>query len=156
MKKFILLAIVVFPSCVFPCFTFAQSTYKTAAGLEMDFGRGTTLAGPTLKNFFNNHSALQVEALLGSNYFSLGAFYQYHLSVKKESGLKFYLGLGPEYFLGLRNDAGVLLRPMAGLDYKVKKLPISITFDLRPTLLLSSYSKFEVARFGLGARYAFR
>ena len=89
MKKVLLSVILVFALYISPFFTFAQSNYKTAAGLVIDFGKGTTLAGPTLKNFFNNHNALQVEALLGSNYFSIGAFYQYHLSIKKESGLKF-------------------------------------------------------------------
>ncbi|RYY06724.1 MAG: hypothetical protein EOP43_05455 [Sphingobacteriaceae bacterium] len=156
MKTLLLLTTVVFALYVFPSCTFAQSTYKTAAGLEIDFGRGSTLAGPTLKNFFTNHQALQVDVLLGSNYFSLGAFYQYHLAIKKTSALKFYLGLGPEVFVGLRNDAGVSLRPMAGFDYKVTKLPLSITFDLKPSLLLGSSSEFEVNRFGLGARYAFR
>ncbi|RYE33840.1 MAG: hypothetical protein EOP42_08000 [Sphingobacteriaceae bacterium] len=156
MKKLLLAATAALAFYFLPFFACAQSTYKTAAGLEIDFGRGRTLAGPTLKNFFNNSNALQVEALLGSNYFSLGAFYQYHLSIKKASALKFYLGAGPEIYAGLRNDAGVLLRPMAGFDYKVTKLPLSITFDLRPSLLLGSSSEFEVNRFGLAARYAFR
>lgn len=156
MKKFLLSAIVVFASCIFPSLTFAQSNYKTAAGLELEFGKGTTLAGPTIKSFFNNHNALQVEALLGSNYFSVGAFYQYHLSFEKVIPVRFYLGLGPEVFLDPQNNAGILLKPMAGLDYKVKKLPLSIIFDLRPSIILSSKSDFEVARFGLGALYAFR
>ncbi len=156
MKKLFTLSILMFICCFIASNVAAQSTYKTAAGLEIEFGKGNTLAGPTLKNFFTNHHALQVDALLGSNYFSLGAFYQYHLFLKKESPLKFYLGAGPELFVGVRNNSGFLLRPMAGFDYKVTKLPVSITFDLRPSLLLSGRSDFEISRFNVGARYAFR
>lgn len=156
MKKLFTLSFLVFSLCFITSKTFAQSTYKTAAGLELEVGKGNTLAGPTLKNFFTKHQAFQVDVLLGTNYFSLGAFYQYHLFLKKESPLKFYLGIGPELFLGLRDNDGVLLRPMAGFDYKVAKLPVGITFDIRPSLMLSGKSEFEVSRFNIGARYAFR
>ncbi|RYE34273.1 MAG: hypothetical protein EOP42_07585 [Sphingobacteriaceae bacterium] len=156
MKKIITLSFLMFFYCLTTSKIYAQSTYKTAAGLELEFGKGNILAGPTLKSFFTNHQALQVDILLGSNYFSLGAFYQYHLFLKKESPLKFYLGAGPEVFVGVRNNSGFLLRPMAGFDYKVTKLPVSITFDIRPSLLLNGQSDFEISRFNVGARYAFR
>lgn len=134
---------------------FAQS-YKTAAGLGLDFGTGQTLVGPSLKHFFNGNSAGQVDLLFGSHYTNIGAYYQYHFPIKGADGLKAYVGGGPS--IGLYSGGSeFLLRPMAGLDYKISGAPIALNFDWRPTIYLGDGGgdTFTPARFGLGIRYTF-
>lgn len=118
--------------------TFAQSTYKTATGLGIDFGEGSAIVGPSIKHFFNDNKAITAEAeALFSDYFNvIGALYQYHQSFKEAKELKWYLGLVPEI---LFNKRGVefALRPMTGLDYKVKTLSLSLTLNWRPYFLLT-------------------
>ncbi|MVN21129.1 hypothetical protein [Mucilaginibacter arboris] len=135
---------------------FAQSTYKTAVGLGIDFGNGGATVGPTIKHFFNDKNALQGEILLGDGYFSLGAFYQYHQSFKEAPELKWYLGVGPQVFLDGDANAAFALRPMAGLDYKIKTLPLSVNIDFRPIVFISDGLEFEAARFGFGLKYVFK
>jgi hypothetical protein len=48
-----------------------------------------------------------------------------------------------------------LIRPTGGLDYKINGVPLSFSFDWRPTFFIGENSDFEAARFGLGFRYAF-
>ncbi len=133
----------------------AQSSYKTGLGLGIDFGTGMTLVGPSVKHFFTTHNVGQFEALFGSNYTVLQAFYQYHKDIPNAAGLKWYLGAGAGVGL-YRNGSHFLLKPTAGLDYKIKDVPLSFAFDWRPTIGIGNNdSDFEPARFGFGFRYAF-
>lgn len=157
MKTLTLLYAAMFIFCVLNLKTYAQtSSYKTAVGLSTDFGNGTTIVGPTIKHFFNEKNALQGEILLGGNFFSLGVFYQYHRSFKEAPELKWYLGVGPQVFLDGDADAIFAIRPMVGLDYKIKTLPLSLNFDFRPIVYVGEGFYFEAARFSLGVKYAFR
>ncbi|GAA4327972.1 hypothetical protein GCM10023149_31760 [Mucilaginibacter gynuensis] len=153
MKKLILLAILTV--ALSTTNTFAQSGYKTALGLGIDFGDGSTLVGPSVKHFFNSHDVIQGDVLFGGDATWIGGFYQYHQSFKEASELRWYLGVGPQVAL---YDGGstFFLRPIGGLDYKIKTAPVSITFDWRPAIQLSDGSDFEPARFGLGLRYTFK
>ncbi|RYD69827.1 MAG: hypothetical protein EOP53_26505 [Sphingobacteriales bacterium] len=152
MKKLILLAVIAV--VVSTTQSFAQSSYKTALGLGIDFGDGSTLVGPSIKHFFNGNDAIQGDLLFGGDATWIGGFYQYHQSFKEASQLKWYLGVGPQ--VGIRSNTSTwYLRPAAGLDYKITSAPLSLTFDWRPAIRLSHGSDFEPARFGLGFRYAF-
>jgi hypothetical protein len=55
MKKLILLAVIAVTFTATQ--TFAQSSYKTALGLGIDFGDGSTLVGPSVKHFFSGNDA---------------------------------------------------------------------------------------------------
>lgn len=155
MKKIIYLFLIEFTLCFATTKTFAQSSYKTAVGLGIDFGDGSTMVGPSIKHFFNEHNAFTAEVLFSEGYAGAGAYYQYHHSFKEARELKWYLGIGPDV---LFNDRGALftLRPMAGLDYKIKPVPLSLTFDWRPYFILDNRLYIATARFGIGIRYAFK
>jgi hypothetical protein len=159
MKKFLLLA--AFLMVGITTQTFAQSSYKNSLGLGIDFGDGSTLVGPAYKHFFNANNAIQADLLFGGDAVWLGGYYQYHQPVSGASGLKWYLGLGPQ--LGfIDNDyfgddyTVINLRPMAGLDYKIAGAPIALNFDWRPVAQLNHGSGFEAARFGVGFRFTFK
>jgi hypothetical protein len=129
--------------------------YKTSLGLGIDFGNGATLVGPSIKHFFNPKDAIQGDILFGGNSTLIQAFYLHHFPVKGASGLHFYLGGGPGANL-FNGSTTFIIRPMAGLEYKIQAVPIAFNFDWRPALFLYDRgSDFEPARFGLGIKYTF-
>jgi hypothetical protein len=156
MKKIFVLSVI---AIVFAATnTFAQS-YKNSIGLGLDFGNGATLVGPSYKHFFTGKDAVQADLLFSDNTVWLGGYYQYHQPIEGASGLKWYLGLGPQlaFVDGFyENYTVVLLRPMAGLDYKIAGAPIALNFDWRPSAQLNHGSGFEAGRFGLGFRFTFK
>ena len=156
MKKFFLLAALAVVFTVTN--TFAQS-YKNSLGLGIDFGDGSTLVGPSYKHFFTGKDAVQAELLFSDNTVWAGGYYQYHQPFSGTPELKWYLGLGPQFAFvdgPFQNYTIVLIRPMAGLDYKITNTPIALNFDWRPMAQLNHGSGFEAARFGLGFRFTFK
>jgi hypothetical protein len=152
MKKIFLLAIIAI--AVFSGRSVAQSGYKTAVGLGIDFGEGATLVGPSIKHFITSKDALQGEVLFGNDATWLGGYYQYNQSFNKASELKWYIGVGPQVAL-YDGGSSFFIRPMAGLDYKIREVPLSLNFDWRPAIGLDDGSDFEPGRFGLGFRFTF-
>ncbi|MDA3614935.1 hypothetical protein [Polluticaenibacter yanchengensis] len=133
----------------------AQS-YKTAAGLTIEFGNGSTWAGPAIKHFFDNRNAINAELLFGGNTTTLQAFYQFHGPIKNAGGLKYYLGIGPSLHFPKRGDTYFGIRPMAGLDYKIGSTPLALSFDWRPGVFIhDNNSDFEAGRFAFGLKFAF-
>lgn len=131
-------------------------TYKTGAGLGIDFGNGATQVGPSIKHFFTGNSAVEGDILFGGGATLIQAFYQYNAPIKGAPGLQWYLGGGPGINI---YDGGstFMLRPMAGLDYKISGAPIGFNFDWRPALgFYDGGSDFEAGRFGLGIKYIFK
>ena len=127
---------------------------KNSVGLGLDFGAGSTFVGPTYKHFFNAKSAFQGEVLFASGSALIQAFYQYHLPIKEAAGLQFYIGGGPGFLVS--GGSAFLLRPMTGLDYKLKQTPLSVNLDWRPVMIfVDEVSDFEPVRFGLGVKYTF-
>ena len=141
--------------------SFAGSNYTTAVGMHIDFGSGGTWVGPAVKHFFNENSAGEAQLLFASGSIVLGAEYQYNAPIPNAGGLNWYAGLGPAiaFATGDNKDAGggtdLMLRPLAGLDYKIDNVPLNFAFDWRPAFFLTHGTTFTAARFGLGMRYAF-
>ncbi|RYY06723.1 MAG: hypothetical protein EOP43_05450, partial [Sphingobacteriaceae bacterium] len=83
MKKIIYVCITVLTFCFATSKTFAQSSYKTAVGLGIDVGDGSTIVGPSIKHFFSEHNAFEADVLFGNQYATVGAYYQYNRSFKE-------------------------------------------------------------------------
>ena len=132
-------------------------TYKTALGLGLDFGDGTTLVGPSVKHFFSAHGAGQAEVLFGSHLTTINAFYQYHDKINGAAGLQWYAGGGPSlnfFSFGGYSNTTFALKPMAGLDYKIPGAPLAFAFDWRPTIYIGDNdSDFAAGRFGFGFKF---
>lgn len=154
MKKFILLAALTALFATTSTYAQRGSSYNTAFGLLIDFGDGSTLVGPSIKHFIANHDAIQGEVLFGGNATWIGGSYAYHQAFKEAPELKWYIGVGPQVAL-YDGGSSWILRPAAGLDYKVKSAPISLVFDWKPMIGLSNNFGNTAARFNLGFRYAF-
>ncbi|MBN9297284.1 MAG: hypothetical protein J0I41_09740 [Filimonas sp.] len=130
----------------------AQSTYKTGLGMRIDFGDGTTLAGFSVKHFFQPHHAGEAQLLFGGNSTYLGFEYQYHDAIPNAAGLQWYAGLGPG-FQFYNGGSNIYLRPSVGLDYKINDVPLNVGFDWRPAALLNHGGDFNAARFGIAFRF---
>jgi hypothetical protein len=64
------------------------------------------------------------------------------------------IGFGPGVAFS-HGTTDFLLRPLAGLDYKINDVPLNFTFDWRPAFVVTHGSDFNAARFGLAVRYCF-
>jgi hypothetical protein len=131
----------------------AQSEYKTAAGLSLDFGSGGTFVGPSIKHFFTERSAGDVELLFGTRITMVNLLYQYHGNIENAVGLKWYAGIGPSILLG-SGSSSFAVRPLVGMDYKFKDVPLSLALDWRP--YIGDGDGFLPGRFGLGFRYVIK
>ncbi|SDM28678.1 hypothetical protein SAMN05421813_1098 [Daejeonella rubra] len=127
--------------------------YKTSLGLGIDFGTGSTMVGPSAKYFFTKNSAIQGDVLFGGNSTLIQAFYQHHFPVIGAPTLNFIVGGGAGIEL-YNYGSTVLLKPTAGLEYKIKEAPLAFNFDWRPTMFLLD-GAIEPARFGIGIKYTF-
>lgn len=131
----------------------AQSTYKNALGMRVDFGTGGTYVGFSGKHFFNANNAGEAMLLFGSGVTLLGFEYQYHGQIQNAPGLMWTAGIGPALAFG--GGTELLFRPIVGLDYKINNVPLNMGFDWRPYFTTASgvSNRFQAARFGLAFRY---
>jgi len=157
MKKHCALFLSIALSFVFAQQASAQkgSSYENAVGMRVEFGsKYGTWAGLSGKHFFNENVAGEMMILFGDHVTLLEPELQYHGDIANADGLKWVLGFGPGFAFG-NGTSDVLLRPLAGLDYKIADVPINFTFDWRPAFVLTHDTDFNAARFGLAVRYAF-
>lgn len=132
----------------------AQS-YKTALGMRIDAGDGSTGVGFNVKHFLTTNGAIDANLIFfDGNVVGLGAEYQYNAPVAGAQGLNWYLGAGPNFLFG-KHSTAVQIRPTAGLDFKIPTAPIDVAFDWRPMFTLNQGTEFTAARFGISLRYAF-
>ena len=136
--------------------SFAQKTsgtdYKTGIGIRLDLGTGGTFVGPAVKHYFSKTSAGEGSVLFGDGLTMIGAEYSYNGAIKGADGLKWNAGLGPQIAL-YDGGSDVFIRPMAGLEFKVPEVPLSLGFDWRPVFQLTHDTDFEAGRFGIALRF---
>ncbi|RYY66970.1 MAG: hypothetical protein EOO12_02580 [Chitinophagaceae bacterium] len=133
------------------------SSYKNAVGLRVEFGTGNTWVGPSIKHFFNEHSAGEFQLLFGNHSTILDLEYQYHGTIAGAAGLRWFFGLGPALAL-YKNGSDLYLRPIVGLDYKIPGAPLNLGFDWRPTFRATHGEfgdRFTAARFSIPMRITF-
>ena len=124
-----------------------KSTYNTAVGI-----RAGGTSGLTIKHFTSSGMAL--EGIIGLNPywgegFNATLLYEKHVNAFQESGFNWYYGAGGHvtayqrgtYFHRYRgertyyytdSEAGIGIDGIIGLEYKIKPIPIAISFDLKP------------------------
>lgn len=136
--------------------TASAQGYRTAAGLFIDFGDGSTLVGPHIKHFFTNQYSGQAMVLFGSNLTTIGVEGAYNTSIPGAKGLVWNIGIGPQAFIG-KHDSFFGIRPSTGLEFTLPSIPFNIGFDWRPMWLFwDGDYHFEAGRFSFAFRYTFR
>jgi hypothetical protein len=160
----------IFTLALIVCFAFAaqsQSTYKTAAGLRLGYP-----AALSLKHFLNEKGA--VEGFIGFRGYTwvrlinIGALYQHHSPITSVEGLQWYVGGGAGAWLWtydndfFRNDEygnlNLGIMGCLGLDYKFADLPLNLSIDWVPTLIVGEayYNGFGFGYGALSARYTLK
>ena len=157
-------------SLVVGCFfaAHAQSTYKSAIGLRAGFPPAVSF-----KQFISDQGA--IEAFAGFypfasayNWFTIGAMYQHHFPIGSIEGFQWYVGGGASmqvwaYKYALDKDRyGNLsfgLIGVGGVDYKFSQIPLNVSADFMPTVLIGSnlyYTSAFRGYAGASVRYTFR
>ncbi|WP_312793264.1 hypothetical protein [Sphingobacterium sp.] len=133
----------------------AQTPYKTAIGLGIDLGDGSTFVGPQIKHHFSGANVGQAQVLFGDGATVIGADYQYTKPLSGANGLNWYVGVGPQIAFG-DGDSAFAIRPQAGLEFKIPAAPLAVHFDWKPWWNLSNESHFSGGRFSIGFKFALK
>lgn len=133
--------------------TFAQIPYKTAIGLGIDFGNGSTMFGPQIKHALSNKANVQGQVLFSDyNYTVIGADYQVSKPLGDLNNILGYLGVGPQ--IGFSSGyTDFSIRPQAGLEAKLPDTPLGLHFDWKPSWRLNHGSNLQMGRFSFGIKY---
>ena len=130
--------------------------YKSSLGLAIDFGGNATLVGPGFKTFFSEKMATNVELGFIQGAMGLTGLFQYHGLFPNAKGLKFIAGGGTSIFFINGGGTELWLRGTTGLDYKIDKAPLALSFEWRPAFSLAGGGGMLPGRFGLGIRYVLK
>jgi len=166
MKRVVLLGISI---VAFTVMSYAQSDYKNAIG-----GRfGTTyydLFSASFKTFITKPGALEFNLGVGGRSYdydnafvvSASAAYQHHFPIGNIEGFKWYVGGGLMVYNAASNyddykGFGFGIFPTGGVDYKINKIPLDVSVDVRPTIFITApgYYNSYYGNFGIAARYTF-
>ncbi|MBX5438289.1 MAG: hypothetical protein IRZ29_01970 [Thermoflavifilum sp.] len=135
--------------------TYSGGDYRTAIGLGVDFGDGATGVGISAKHFFTPHDVGEANLLFfPANLTGLNVLYAYHGYIAGASGLKWYLGMGPQLFFD-NNETDFGVRPVLGMDFKIPSAPLNMAFDWRPYIQFTHGTGSIAGRFQFAFRFAF-
>jgi hypothetical protein len=85
--------------------------------------------------------------------FGVGTYFDWMFALSDgPTGLKFYPGLGPEFFF--ENDFDFHIAGDFGMEYSFK-FPLTIGFDWRPGFRVTEGFKFKTSNWGFIARFRF-
>ncbi len=157
--------------------SFAQEggSYKNAIGARLGSGYYDVFAA-SFKTFLSEKGAIELNLgfrpysayynAYNSNWFniSFSAAYQHHFQIGDVDGLKWFIGGGITAYNTFSDDAyyrgfGLGIFPTGGVDYKFPKIPLNVSADVRPTIIIVEpydyYNRFYAGNFGIAARYTF-
>lgn len=90
-------------------------------------------------------------ALYFGNNFSFGTYFDWLFSLEGDPyGLKFYPGVGPEFYFN--NGFDVAAAGNFGIEYSFQ-FPLTIGFDWRPHFMLTDAFRFSAGNWGIFARF---
>lgn len=122
----------------------AQSNWEVGARFADNIGIDATIpisARPRM------HATAYLES------FGLGGYFDWMFALSDgPSGLKFYPGVGPEFFF--ENDFNMNVAGDFGVEYSFE-FPLTIGLDWRPAIRLTNDSNFSARNWGILARFRF-
>lgn len=137
--------------------------YKSAIGGKLGYGLIASY-----KTFLNERAAIDVfGGLRWGNGLAAGAYYLNHTPIESIDRLHWYWGVGGSFttwdygIIGLDNYYELGVSGVLGLDYSFSDLPLNISLDWAPTIVLadsydvagSSISRFRSGYGALSVRY---
>ena len=123
----------------------AQSNWEAGVRFGSDFALDMTMP---LGNAVRFHPTVYFDSSV-----AIGAYFDWMFALSGgPTGLKFYPGVGPEFFF--HNDFDVAVAGNFGMEYSFD-FPLTIGFDWRPHFMLSNSMKFSSSNWGFIARFRF-
>lgn len=165
--------------CMLICLAIASQaqdgSYKNAIGGRLSTGYWDAIAA-SYKTFLSDQGAIELN--LGFRPYSgsrdwvnvsFSAAYQHHFPIGKIEGFRWFIGGGISAFNSFSSNSdyagfGLGIFPTGGVDYKFPGIPLNVTADIRPTILLVDpldgiykdyYQQFYAGNLGVAVRYTF-
>src|SRR6476469_1255421 len=156
MKKFFFIALLLTVSFA----AFSQPYYKQAIGLK--FPGGTSI---TYKNFIAGTNAIEGQATFWNSGVRFSGLYEFNFyTFENVPGLGWYVGPGAHVGLwndsyatskGLKTRLDLGIDGVIGVDYKVKDIPLNVSIDWQPSIVIAGSTGFSPAIGGIALRYTF-
>jgi len=158
MKKIILASLLTFTAFI----AFSQSDYQKALGIK--FPGGVSI---TYKNFVTENNNIELQGTFKDGGFRLSGLYEFNFYTLNVEGLSWFVGPGAHLGFGKKDtydannklvsksSADIGIDGIIGLDYKIKDLPLNISLDWQPSIVIAGNTDFSGAYGGIGIRYTF-
>ncbi len=144
MRKLILLFVFAFAAMLISNKAEAQSNWEAGVRFGDKFSIDATIPfkAPRI------HAAAYID-----NGFALGGYFDWMFSLDgSPTGLKFYPGVGPEFYFNNGFDFGIA--GDFGVEYSFD-FPLTLAFDWRPGFMLTNSFNFYSHNWGISARFRF-
>lgn len=154
MKQIFIAVLILFSSFS----AFSQVNYDQAIGVR--FIGGTTIS---YKNYFANDNNAELQVSFWKHGTRVAGLYEFNHSVDGLNGLNFIIGPGIHFgrwnkkYKDSHDDKGSEfgIDGIIGLDYGFPKIPINISVDWQPSIILAGGSDFTPNLGGIALRYTF-
>jgi len=144
-RLFKLSIIILFSVILIPSISKAQSAFEAGIRIGRDFSIDATIP---LSKAPRLHTAFYVEGD-----FALGTYFDWMFSLDGgPQGLKFFPGVGPEFYFGENFNMGIA--GDFGVEYSFK-FPLTIGFDYRPGFMITNKFNSYTRNWGFTARFRF-
>ncbi len=135
------------------CYSVFAQDYKLGLGIRLSNGEPTLSNAITAKYFFTSSNAMEGILSFGSR-FGIGGLYQVHQPLNYP-GLKWYYGVGG--YVGFESgDTYIGPTGAIGLDYKFENIPLNLSIDWKPELVILPKVDFVPDAFGLSVRFTLK
>jgi hypothetical protein len=130
--------------------------YRNAFGGRIEFGYDSWI-GVSWKHLYTRHHASELSVLFGDLVTVLNAEYQFNGRFKGVQSLQWIAGAGGVLALYKVYDGpnDVFIRPILGIETKVKGTALNIGVDWRPLIHHSGNGSSTAFRFSIPVRLAF-
>lgn len=154
MKKFLFILGIL---CFVFCGSYAQSNYNQALGLKFPGGFAVTY-----KKFITDNHNIEAQAMFWRKGFRAVGLYEFNFDIPDAEGLRWFVGPGAHigfwkstYKDDYNSSADFGVDGIIGLDYKFKDIPLNVSLDWEPSIVLVGSSGFTPSYGGIGVRYTF-
>ncbi len=131
--------------------------YKTALGVRLSSANADVNNSVSFRQFINSNSAIEGLLCFGDP-LAIGVLYERFKGLNA-TGLSYFWG-GGGYVTFPKNtgskttsNIGLGAQGVIGLDYKFNNVPLNLSLDWKPELLLFNNINFQPAAIGLTARF---
>ncbi|WP_153796116.1 hypothetical protein [Foetidibacter luteolus] len=140
----------------------AQTSYDRALGLKFPGGFSVSY-----KQFLTETNNVEVLGTFKGGGFRLTGLYEFNFYTLDVEGLSWFVGPGAHIGFGkedqlsaenkttTKNTADLGIDGIIGLDYKFRDLPLNVSLDWQPSIVIAGNTNFSGAYGGLGIRYTF-